>query len=305
MADTTHWFTLAYKGTTQRLETSTVPTLDALHAYIEQHHGIHREHQKLLTHGLLKGAATTPLSEILAPGSKVLLMGTPSATLDDQHQRETQWREAQKTYAKYAASPEDVRRTRSSADGLNDEYTFHRLQKLDGLPHADRALALLQRLRGDEGVRGIMRRRRYSVGVLLELHPMERSILGYNRNRGEVIALRLRTDDLLGFRTYESVREVLMHELAHMVWDEHDERFHRLNREHCREVVELDWTRRGRTVAGQRARFYEPREEDAAAVDGGALGAQGFVLGGSVPDGAQEASAAELAYRAWQRRKQQ
>ncbi|KAJ1720314.1 hypothetical protein LPJ53_005045 [Coemansia erecta] len=302
MADTAHWFTLAYKGSSQRLDTSSVPTLGALNAHIEQHYGVRRAQQKLLARGLLQGAETTPLADLIASGSKVLLMGTPAATLDQQQQRFAQWQEAQRTHAKYAATSADVRRTAGPADKQHAEYTFHSLQTLDGLPQADRALALLRRLCNDEGVRQIMLRRQYSVGVLLELHPRERTILGYNRNRGEVIALRLRTDDLQGFRTYESVRDVLMHELAHMVWDEHDERFHRLNREHCREVVELDWTRRGQTVGRPGARFYEPRVEDAAEVDGGALGPQGFVLGGSVPDGAQDASAAELAYRAWQRR---
>ena len=42
-------------------------------------------------------------------------------------------------------------------------------------------------------------------------------ILGVNINRGQEISLRLRTDDLKGFRRYESIRQTLCHELAHMV----------------------------------------------------------------------------------------
>ncbi|KAJ2371277.1 hypothetical protein IW150_004662 [Coemansia sp. RSA 2607] len=301
MTDERHWFTLAYKGENQRIDTSDVPTLGALSTHITQHYGIQPEHQKLFTRGPLQGTADTQLIQVLKAGSKVLLVGTPAVTLEKQHRRETQWQEAQTTYAKYAATSSDVRRTVNPTDQANDQYTFHRLETLPGLPSTDRARALLQRLVRDEGVRGIMRKHEYTVGELRELHPAERTILGYNRNRGSVIALRLRTDDLQGFRTYESVREVLMHELAHMVWDAHDERFDRLNRQHCREVVELDWTLRGRTVAGERARFYEPRVL-AGDVDGGALGERGFVLGGSVPEDSRDASAAELAYRAWQQR---
>jgi hypothetical protein len=59
--------------------------------------------------------------------------------------------------------------------------------------------------------------RRWSVGELIELTPFEKTILGYNRNAGQLIALRLRTDDLSGFRSYDSIRKVLLHELTHNV----------------------------------------------------------------------------------------
>ena len=42
-------------------------------------------------------------------------------------------------------------------------------------------------------------------------------VLGVNINRGQEISLRLRTDDLRGFRRYDSIRQTLCHELAHMV----------------------------------------------------------------------------------------
>lgn len=62
-----------------------------------------------------------------------------------------------------------------------------------------------------------MKARKWSVGELIELTPFEASILGYNRNAGQLIALRLRTDDLSGFRHYDSIRKVLLHELTHNV----------------------------------------------------------------------------------------
>ncbi|RKP37513.1 WLM domain-containing protein, partial [Dimargaris cristalligena] len=91
--------------------------------------------------------------------------------------------------------------------------------------------ALLHRLQQDRGISAIMTKYRWQVHTLLELSPAERSILGYNRNRGEVIALRLRTDDLTGFRAYTSIREVLLHELAHMIHSNHGPDFHALNRQ--------------------------------------------------------------------------
>lgn len=42
-------------------------------------------------------------------------------------------------------------------------------------------------------------------------------VLGYNVNRGQEVALRLRTDDWRGLRKYARIRETLIHELAHMV----------------------------------------------------------------------------------------
>lgn len=46
-------------------------------------------------------------------------------------------------------------------------------------------------------------------------------VLGYNVNKGQEISLRLRTDDYRGFRKYLRIRETLVHELAHMVRQQH------------------------------------------------------------------------------------
>lgn len=41
--------------------------------------------------------------------------------------------------------------------------------------------------------------------------------------------MRLRTDDLKGFRRYDRIKETLLHELAHMVYGSHDTDFKELN----------------------------------------------------------------------------
>lgn len=38
------------------------------------------------------------------------------------------------------------------------------------------------------------------------------------QNHGEEISLRLRTDDLKGFRKYESIKKTLLHELVRLNW---------------------------------------------------------------------------------------
>lgn len=88
---------------------------------------------------------------------------------------------------------------------------------------------------------------RWSVGVLAEMPPDGKvgvdpvCVLGLNQNKGQKILLRLRTDDLLGFRKFlrcvagiyciffairrsndkiylhDSIKKVLFHELSHNV----------------------------------------------------------------------------------------
>jgi hypothetical protein len=81
-----------------------------------------------------------------------------------------------------------------------------------------------------------MKKHKWSVGILQELSPADATILGLNSNKGQSISLRLRTNDMEGFRHYPEIRKVLLHELAHNVWGPHDENFHRLNRQLNKEV---------------------------------------------------------------------
>ena len=67
--------------------------------------------------------------------------------------------------------------------------------------------------------------------------------MGLNKNNGEEILLRIRTDDLKGFRKMESVLTVLYHELAHNEISEHNDEFKALNSQIKREALEMDSTR--------------------------------------------------------------
>lgn len=133
--------------------------------------------------------------------------------------------------------------------------------------------------------------------------------LGYNQNKGQLIALRLRFED--GFRAYSSIRDVLYHELAHNVWSEHDDNFHRFNRQLQRESAQLDWTQgEGRAVGG--APVYRPPEIDTVSSssgysgdcdvvgDGDGLGGggEGQVLGGGLGNLHREVKPSLLAYEA-------
>ena len=67
-----------------------------------------------------------------------------------------------------------------------------------------------------------MQEHKFAVGTLTELAPHEHpNLLGLNKNAGEAILLRLRTDAYDGFRLYADIRRVLCHELTHNVWGNH------------------------------------------------------------------------------------
>ncbi|KAI9224832.1 WLM domain-containing protein [Blastocladiella britannica] len=126
--------------------------------------------------------------------------------------------------------------TLSSLATEHTNHTFLEIQTLPQFSNQAGARAILERLRDDPGIARVMQTRRWTVGQLIELSPAEATILGYNRNRGQVIALRLRTNDLSGFRAYRNIRMVLIHELAHMVFDEHANDFKALNSELTKDV---------------------------------------------------------------------
>ncbi|GAB2242659.1 hypothetical protein Droror1_Dr00019434 [Drosera rotundifolia] len=141
-------------------------------------------------------------------------------------------------------------------------FTDFRTLELPGIvlnPPASEALKRMHMLAADPGIVAIMNKHHWRVGIMTELAPVgyvgisPKCILGFNKNHGEEISLRLRTDDLKGFRKYESIKKTLLHELAHMVYSEHDANFHALNKQLNEEAAALDWTKsRGHTLGNVR-----------------------------------------------------
>ncbi|XP_011003486.1 PREDICTED: acidic repeat-containing protein isoform X2 [Populus euphratica] len=124
-------------------------------------------------------------------------------------------------------------------------------------PPASEALKRMHMLAADPGIVAIMNKHRWRVGIMTEMAPVgyvgvsPKCILGFNKDLGEEISLRLRTDDLKGFRKYESIKKTLLHELAHMLYSEHDANFYALDKQLNQEAASLDWTKsRGHTLSG-------------------------------------------------------
>lgn len=123
-----------------------------------------------------------------------------------------------------------------STQNQSSPYGFQRIESLPNLPNQATADEILTNLANDAGIRACMEKRRWTVGCLAEMYPEGNvgkdpvCVMGLNQNKGQKILLRLRTDDLKGFRKILSIRKVLYHELAHNVHSDHDTAFFQLMR---------------------------------------------------------------------------
>lgn len=187
--------------------------------------------------------------------ARVLLVGSTESEIEAA--RETAALAAARSDSAAAVPPADLRPTTRPLDHSASIYGIGSVRELPGLPQQEEARAILEELASDPGVLAVLRKHRWKVGVLSELYPEGKvgvsdvCLMGLNRNKGQEICLRLRTDDLQGFRKIQSVREVLWHELAHMEISEHNAAFWTLCSQIGREVRELDWRQQaGRRLGG-------------------------------------------------------
>ncbi|CAG8741896.1 31629_t:CDS:2 [Racocetra persica] len=281
MAEDLSSFQVTFKGKTIQVENlKSSYSIRNLKEYLAEETSIPVDFQKLFYKGLLNNDSTL-LECNFKNGIKVLLVG--SSQQDIQAIKEADSKIInQPLRSKYAINPYKNVRVENSFDS---KYTFHKIEVIEHFPNPDRARALLEKLRDDRGIRGIMSHYKWSVGILHYVNDKsnyctaaEKTILGFNKNGGQLISLRLRTDDMRGFRHYPEIRRVLLHELTHNVWSDHDDNFHRLNRQLNKDVVSMDWTA-SKSYKVSSAEFYNPPEEekiDAHSWEGGT-----YVLGGN------------------------
>lgn len=221
-------------------------------------------------------------------GKTLMLVGCGAAAvhavqkMSEKVAKRNAMRMAERTKAK--AAPR-----RKHAKPEDSKYTFLQVRPLQGLPHPERSQMLLMRLKEDPGIRTAMRKHKFTVALLTEMEPLANMqsnhegtsrLLGLNRNQGEVIELRLRTDAHDGYRDYKTIRNTLCHELAHNVHGPHDRQFWDLCHQIEREVKAADWKSNGNTV-GESSRYAVSGEEEEGEHedDGGWTGGE-FVLGG-------------------------
>mmetsp|Transcript_44427 Transcript_44427/g.71198 ORF Transcript_44427/g.71198 Transcript_44427/m.71198 type:complete len:522 (+) Transcript_44427:572-2137(+) len=183
------------------------------------------------------------------------------------------------------------------------EYRFESFRVLQQFKDKDKALEILERLATEPGFVEVLKKHKWKIGALTEMYPegyvgvSDVCLLGVNINKGQEISLRLRTDDLKGFRKYLEIRATLIHELAHMEnhKEDHGPEFYMLMREIEKEVVTLDWRQgAGQTLGGESRLIPSVLVHDSSKAEVPKGGE--YTLGGDLMS--TGASAVELAGRA-------
>eukprot|EP00850_Spirogloea_muscicola_P000981 SM000003S11226 [mRNA] locus=s3:1739882:1744360:+ [translate_table: standard] len=187
------------------------------------------------------------------------------------------------------------------------EFRVLHLPNIELVPPPSKALQLMHKLASDPGIVALLSKYKWRIGIMTELAPVgfvgvsPKCLLGFNKNRGEEISLRLLTDNLDGFRKYISIKKTLLHELAHMLHDEHDVHFKAFDSQLNKEVEALDWTRQSsHYLGGSQGRGASSTEESSSEeedfVEGDVMAAtrhsSGSRIGGSFPPSLWNAQAA-------------
>jgi hypothetical protein len=274
--------TLTHHGDQITLSFAQDATISDLSDRVASEFSIPPANQKFLMSkaGLQKPPFKDPsLSLSTLVSKKITLMGSTSAELSSLNASISRAVAPRRPGPIKAATPARNRDWKKVQDEA--QYTFHTLRPLLYLPNPDRSLRFLERLRDDAGIKAAMRTHKFSVPLLTEMDPAmhtthESRTLGLNRNQGEVIELRLRTDAYDGYRDYKTIRKTLCHELAHNVWGPHDRNFWELCKQIEREVDRDDWRAGGKSVGNME---YAEAVEEEVYDHGGWTGGE-FVLGG-------------------------
>jgi hypothetical protein len=277
---------------------------------LEEKTGVPRAHMKLISHGKMlfpRQRDGRPLHEVmisdlpLGTKSKILMVG--NATYEETPKelpriKGDMTEEGRQRCGKYVIDANDLNiRTQQ----FFTYYRFHTIQTLPNLPDEHKAREILSKLASDPGILSVMAKHKWSVGALCELYPeglvgvRDVCVLGLNENRGQRIFLRLRTDDLKGFRKILSIRKVLYHELAHNVHSDHGDNFFMLMRQIEREAKELDWSsNRGSTEGATRHQHYDSSasstHQQAHTLGNASLGATGNATPSLPPPGVVDRS---------------
>lgn len=224
-----------------------------------------------------------PISSLNLSKTKITLLGSTEQEISHLNANITKVRIASRNrLAAGRAAPRAAKHRDWKKEQEESNYTFHSIRPLPYLPNPDRSQRFLERLANDPGIKAAMRAHRFSVGLLTEMNPAEHTTqesrtLGLNRNGGEAIELRLRTDRYDGYRDYRIIRKTLCHELAHNVFGEHDRNFWNLTAQIEKEVEKGDWKHGGHKLSDDE--FYNPADEGEEQFDAGGWTGGEFVLG--------------------------
>ncbi|CAE7808593.1 wss2 [Symbiodinium sp. CCMP2456] len=299
--DDVYFVSVSYRGTAYEVPVQGDDQLASIFDFVQEALDFPRENCKLIFRGkvLRPDNDTQTVAEAgLAAGCKVMLVA--SSAKDVSFVQSSRADPLVKGFAEEERD-EQSRRKRAraalSAWGTKQDSEFNfgsiKAEFKYSEPPPYEAERLLQKLSTDPGIIEIMKTRKFKVGVLTEMSPVEAQermakrgtpnmdLLGYNQNYGGMIVLRLRTDTLKGFRPYHDLINTLIHELTHNVWGPHDNNFWKLFGELKAQYMRFHrfWSHGGRAADSNAAGQFQGFEGDENA---GKEGSFGRVLGSSL-----------------------
>lgn len=309
---------LHFKGSAYDVPVQTGDPLSTIFDFVQEILDFPRENCRLI----YKGKQLRPTDEIhagdagIGPGTKLMLMASSA-----QDVAFVQNSRSDPLVKGFAAEENDERARKRRAKAGNasawgtkqdPEYRFGSIKAefKYHTPSPYDAERLLEKLATDPGIIDIMKTRSFKVGILTEMSPKEAEdrmakkgtpnmdLLGYNMNSGDMIVLKLRTDNTKGFRPYHDLINTLIHEITHNVWGPHDHNFWKLFGELKAQYMKFHrfWSQGGHTAEGgagaqQFGGFVGDDDQEPAPASG-----FGSVLGGA--EGGSALAAAEMRARA-------
>jgi hypothetical protein len=302
--DAVFFVSLNFKGSSYDVPVQTGDSISQIFDFVQEIPELDfpRENCKLIC----KGKVFRPDDQVssagesrLIPGAKMMLMATSA---HDAAFVKSQRADPLVKGFKEEARDERNRKKRAMAAAISAwgtkqdlEYRFNSIKAefKYSTPSPYDAEKLLEKLSTDPGIIEIMKTRQFKVGILTEMSPVEAQermakkgtpgmdLLGYNQNAGEMIVLRLRTDNTKGFRPYHDLINTLIHEMTHNVWGPHDHNFWKLFGELKAQYMRFHrfWSHGGQAAdsnaSGQFQGFATGDEENSTSTG------FGHVLGGS------------------------
>jgi len=279
-ADSVFFVSVKYKGTSYPVPAQAEDAIASIFDFVHDALDFPRENCKLIHVGktLRPDHDAITIGEAgLTDGSKLMLVA--SSAQDVSFVRSSRADPLVKGFAEEERD-EISRRKRARAAGASawgtkqdQEYRFNSIkaQFKYSQPPPYEAEKLLQKLATDPGIIEIMKTRKFKVGILTEMSPDEAQermakkgtpnmdLLGYNQNAGEMIVLRIRTDNVKGFRPYHDLVNTLIHELTHNVWGPHDDKFWKLYGELKAQYMRFHrfWSHGGKSAQGDTGSRFE------------------------------------------------
>lgn len=305
--DEVFFVSLNYRGNAYEVPVQAGDSVSSIFDFVQEVLDFPRENCKLICKGKVlrpDDTVRTVGKERLVPGAKLMLMATSAQDI-----AYVQNSRADPLVKGFAEEERDERnrKKRAKAAQINAwgtkqdmEYRFNKVKAefKYSSPSPYEAEKLLEKLTTDPGIIEIMKTRRFTVGILTEMSPQEAQdrmakkgtpnmdLLGYNQNAGEMIVLRLRTDNTKGFRPYHDLINTLIHELTHNVWGPHDDKFWKLFGELKAQYMKFHrfWSHGGRAAdSNATGQFNGFADDDGQDAEGGA--GFGRVLGSAAPGG--------------------